>query len=129
MTLPAPLLNERQQETIRELSLRGFLTRFGIGPRAMVTLYRDAEMDGTATAQAPAECLVLFASREAQVERSAGTATAVRLRQGTLARPAPWDVRPGDRFSLPDGSWGRVTLVPMAELGVQRAEFELELAA
>jgi hypothetical protein len=125
--MTSAFLSAAQVERLNSLTLRAFRTRYLLGPRVSITLFRDVEMDGTATAQTAAEALITFVERGGQVSASAASAT--RLRAGTLEREAPWDVRPGDRFGLPDGTWGRVTLVPLATGGVQSAEFELELSA
>lgn len=122
-----PFFGTGTANRINALAARGFATRYALGPRVAVVLYRDTEMDGTPVAQPSREALVTFPDRQAALQTGNGAAT--RLLGGTLEAAAPWDVRPGDRFSLPDGSWGRVVLVPMARHGAQAAEFELELSA
>jgi hypothetical protein len=121
-----PFFGTSTANRINALAARGFVTRYALGPRVALVLYRDVEMDGTPVAQPSVDVLVTFADRQSQVQ--AGNGAATRLLGGTLEAPAPWTVKPGDRFALPDGSWGRVVLVPMARYGAQAAEFELELS-
>jgi hypothetical protein len=45
---------------------------------------------------------------------------------GTLRRFAPWDVKVGDRFSLPDGHRGVVETVAPVRFGIQSAVFVVE---
>ena len=107
------------------LNQTGFRTKVAVYGGVSLVLYRDVEMDGTATALAATTVLVEFRDR-LPTARAEG-AVNMQVQQATLTALAPWDVRPGDRFSLPDGTSGKVSVVPPAKLGVQTALADLEV--
>ena len=110
---------------LTEVSRSGFLTKAAALGGTSLVLWRDTEMDGTGGAQPATTVLVELRARLPLGERQGGVS--MQVQQADLSALAPWDVRPGDRFTLPDGTSGRVTLVPPARLGVQRALADLEV--
>lgn len=107
------------------LNQTGFRTKVAVYGGVSLVLWRDAEMDGTAAAQPATTVLVELRNRLATGETQG--AVNMQLQQADLSAIAPWDVRPGDRFTLPDGTSGKVSLVPPARLGVQTALADLEV--
>jgi len=107
------------------LNQTGFRTKVAVAGGVSLVLYRDVEMDGTAAALPATTVLVEFRDRLPQAQ-TAG-AVNLQLQRADLSAIAPWDVRPGDRFTLPDGTAGRVSVVPPARLGVQTAQADLEV--
>lgn len=125
--MPEAFLSPSEVIEIRELVLDGWTTEAALGNAVSLVLYRDTDMDGTATAQPATTVLVEVATAVANDSRSSTNAANLRLQDAKLRAPIPWDVRPGDRFVLPDGTAGRVVLVPPEELGIQHAVAELEM--
>lgn len=125
--MPEAFLSPQEVVEIRELVLDGWTTEAALGNAVMLVLHRDTEMDGTSAALPAVQVLVEVASAVANDSRSTTNAANLRLQDATMRAPAPWDVRPGDRFVLPDGTAGRVVLVPPSELGIQHATAELEM--
>ena len=107
------------------LNQTGFRTKVAVAGGVQLVLYRDSEMDGTAVAQ-PATT-VLVEVRDRLPQGQAAGAVNLQLLRADLSAIAPWDVRPGDRFTLPDGTSGKVGVVPPARLGVQTALADLEV--
>lgn len=110
---------------LTEISRSGFLTKAAVLGGVSLVLWRDAEMDGTGAAQPATTVLVELRQRLPLGDRQGGAS--LQVQQADLSALAPWDVRPGDRFTLPDGTSGRVRLVPPARLGVQEALADLEV--
>lgn len=106
----------------------GFATLLAASdPAVSITLWCDDEQDGTAEQVGPTPVIVAFAARQAQI----GETAAARTTQydGTFRAVAPWAARRDCRFTLPDGSWGRIALVPWAQDGEQLAFFVIEAGA
>lgn len=125
--MPEAFLSPQEVVEIRELVLDGWTTEAALGNAVMLVLHRDVEMDGTSTALAPVQVLVEVSPSASAEGRSVTNAANLRLQDAKMRAPAPWDVRPGDRFVLPDGTAGRIVLVPPTELGIQHAVAELEM--
>lgn len=107
------------------LNQTGFRTKVAVYGGVQLVLYRDVEMDGTAVAQPATTVLVEYRDRLPSAQTQ--SAVNLQLQRADLSAIAPWDVRPGDRFTLPDGTAGRVSVVPPARLGVQTAQADLEV--
>lgn len=119
-----PYISEATAASIGIARQRLFATSKVLGRTVSLTLWRDSETDGTAEAIPPQEVLIVMAGREASTNQNA--AAQVILADGELRKEAPFDVQSGDRFTLPEGLHGRVTMAPIVGVAFIRAPFSIE---
>ncbi len=119
-----PYISEATAASIGVARQRLFATSKLLGRTVSLTLWRDSETDGTAEEVAPQEVLIVMAGREASTNQNAGAQ--VVLADGELRKEPPFDVQEDDRFTLPEGLHGRITVAPIIGTSYVRAPFSLE---
>jgi hypothetical protein len=111
--------------TITQLRADGFATRLAIAdPPVDLVLSRYNTVTGVYDALAAQRVVVSYANRASRSNSGEGAES--QLMEGTFEKDLPFDVRVGDRFSLPSGQVGTVTMVPFAQGGIQKAMFTVE---
>ncbi len=103
---------------------RGFATRKAVVGVVSLLLWRTLDT-GVVQQIGPQDVVVTFADRQPQGRGS--EAVAVTASSGMFEREAPFDAQVCDRFSLPGGAFGRITVAPnFVVSGRERAEWQVE---
>lgn len=109
-------------DKIHAIQARGFATKLALGPDVDIILSRFSDATGLVTTLPPHRVLIEYAKR---VPATEGGVADLSMTQGTFSAFAPWDVKTGDEFSLPNAQGGRIDEVPLPVGGVQRASFTI----
>lgn len=122
-------LTEGDLAEITTVNLEGLATKQMVYPaRTMdLVLERDDPETGEAVVLTPQRVLLESVSQGQIVSDESGASL---REQGWFERELPFDVRPGDAFSLPTlgaATAGQIIAVEIAELGTQRASWGVSL--
>jgi len=121
----ASLLTPRDVADIHQLQLDGLATALALGAIELV-LYRRDEDTGEEVALPAVSVARRFANRQARAFGS--EAAAAVYVDGDFRAYAPWDVRKGDRFVLPDGA-GEIVATITTKDQITAAQFRLDQGA
>lgn len=119
-----PYLSPATVAAITAARARLFATSKVLGRTLPLVLWRMNETTGESESVPPQDVLIVMAAREAATAQM--PAAQVILADGELRKEAPFDVAEGDRFTLPEGLHGRITMAPIVGVTFIRAPFSLE---
>ena len=119
-----PYISEATAASIKAAQQRLFATSKLLGNTVEIVFWRDTNDDALSDSFGPYEVLVVMNTQKPTTER--GQASAFERADGEFRTDDPdFNVRGGDRFTLPSGVSGRVTLAPVDAGAYLRAPFVL----
>jgi hypothetical protein len=118
-----PYISEATARKTQDAFGRLFATTMLLGDQVDLVFWRDPEMDGIGVSVGPQRVLMVLAGTQTDAERS--QASAFVGADGEFRKAAPFDVRPGDVFTV-RGITGEIKAVLPVTGGVARAAFVLK---
>lgn len=120
-----PLLSPADIATATQLRSDGFATRMALADPPFDLALKRWDVGAGSYLDRPVQRVLVSYSNRQPTGQSGETAQA-QFADGVFEKELPFDVQVGDKFKLPSGQAGFVTLVPMAQHGTQVAQWSTD---